>query len=361
MVKATVIGSFPHGPGEVAKVLALQQKYEVDIVCDGQLRYDMNTYFARIINGFELGLDKPHLTGKVCGVRSGELKELLGDLALANKYVASAHTGGYKPELKANLTGPVTLAFSSAFEAMEKYGYKSPFKLEKGVVVNKQLWLDLGDAMNAIVKEYERIGIRHIQIDEPWISAERKSTVPFLRLALGRIISDDLNYGTEFYLHVCGDIKGRFKELAALDGISGLSFEFAGTPSNLEVLSEEALAGSDCPKRLLLGVLDSKEPEPDSVLGVVSLSESDEEIREAIRPYVRNALRIYAQAAGRTAGERNIAQINPDCGLGGFRRYGEKGPLAAASKLRILQEIKNEINACGELFKEAMGEHSLRF
>jgi methionine synthase II (cobalamin-independent) len=358
MVKTTVIGSFPHGPGEVAKVLALQQKYEVDIVCDGQLRYDMNTYFARAIYGFGLGLDMPHLTGKVSGIRPEGLKELLDDLRLAKRYVGSACAGGYKPELKANLTGPVTLVFSSAFEAMEEYGYKSPFKLEKGKVVNRQLWLDLGDAMNVIVKDYERLGIRHIQIDEPWISAEKKSTVPFLRLALERIISDDLKSETAFYLHVCGDIGGRFEELAALDGISGLSFEFAGSPSNLEVLSEEALASGK--KKLLLGVLDSKSPEPDYVLGVVALSESDEEIREAVMPYVRDALKIYAQARSKV-GEWNIAQINPDCGLGGFRRHGGKGPLAAASKLRILQEIKNEINACGELFKEAMEEHSLRF
>jgi methionine synthase II (cobalamin-independent) len=61
-----------------------------------------------------------------------------------------------------------------------------------------------------------------------------------------------------------------------------------------------------------------------------------------LEPYIMKGIEVY-DAAAKKVGEENIAQINPDCGLGGFRQLGTTATLASVSKLKILQEVQKRL------------------
>jgi methionine synthase II (cobalamin-independent) len=353
----TVIGSFPDEPGEINYVIDRQLMRGINIVCDGQLRCNMNAYFANTINGFNLNNDgKPILVGEISGLKPAGLDTIITDLRAAQDHLKKnpmART--YDVELKANITGPVTLGFNAALngkpkgEALKLYdGY---YKTDKnGKPVNTRFWKDIGIAMGQVLTAYEAAEVRHIQIDEPQISAEQKSTVPLFKVALKEILAAKRNKDTKIYYHSCGNIAHVYNEIVKLPGICGLSFEFAGTPSNLEIITRESLESND--KKLLLGIIKSSEPEPDDVLmevykgitaGMADGSCCSPDLLKAIEPHVKQGIAVYSAAAERV-GEENILQINPDCGLGGFKQLGTKATIAAVSKLRILQEIQKRIS-----------------
>jgi methionine synthase II (cobalamin-independent) len=352
----TVIGSFPDKPGEINYVIDRQLRHGINIVCDGQLRCDMNIYFANTIEGFDVVSEKPVLNRKISGLKPKGLDILVSDLRMAQGRIAkNAYSKVYPVELKANLTGPVTLGFSAVNsaplgeEALKLYdGFYRTDKNNK--VVNTRFWKDIGVAMGKIVKAYETMGVRHIQIDEPMVSANKKSTIPMLEIALAEIIGARKNRDTKFYMHSCGPIGQRYNDFVKLEGIEALSFEFAGTPSNLELISRESLESNN--KKLLLGIIKSNEPEPDDVLKEVYRGVTndmyggrydDPELQAVLEPHINKCLEIY-YAAAKKVGEENILQINPDCGLGGFRQLGTKATIAAVAKLRILQEVQKRIS-----------------
>jgi len=359
--KTTVIGSFPDAPGDVSYVIDRQLRHGINIVCDGQLRHDMNVYFAKTITGFDVTPEnKPILIGNVSGINPTGLDVLVSDLRKAQEQIArNSLSRFYSVELKANITGPVTLGFTAANngqlgeEALKLYdGFYRTDKNDNTKVVNKRFWKDIGASMGMVVQAYETMGIRHIQIDEPMVSASKKSTIPMLKIALEEIIGARKNKNTKFYMHSCGDISHVYNELVELKSIEAFSFEFAGTPSNLEVISRESLESNN--KKLLLGVIKSSEPEPSDVLMHVykdmrssmygKRCDWDAPTSQVLEPHIIKCLEIY-DAAAKKVGEENIAQINPDCGLGGFRQLGTSAIIASVSKLKILQEVQKRLIA----------------
>ena len=101
----TVLGSYPLSYNELGKDAIIRSVSDqidagIQLVSDGQTRYDMVEYFARAIEGYCYAA-KSFINGKI-GRGSPEI--FLEDLEIAK---------GMAPHVKGIITGPVTLVFSS--------------------------------------------------------------------------------------------------------------------------------------------------------------------------------------------------------------------------------------------------------
>ena len=146
----TVIGSYPLkyselGPDAIRQAVEDQLKAGVDLVTDGQTRYDMIEYFARAIEGYSYD-GKSVITGKIGRGRPDEFVE---DFRAAKRIA---------PRVKGLITGPVTLVFSTRVKAPYA-GYR-----------DENVYLDTADALLDIARALEAEGAEWIQIDEPYLS-----------------------------------------------------------------------------------------------------------------------------------------------------------------------------------------------
>jgi len=260
----TVIGSYPlryDKLGQDALVQAVQDQLAagIDLVSDGQTRYDMIGYAARFIEGYSYD-PKSQIIGKI---GKGNADILLTDLAYAKKLA---------PRVKGILVGPATLVLSSQI----KGGYAG-YRDEK-------VYLDTAAALLGMAQALEKQGAEWIQLDEPYLSVGAP-----LEIAKKAIESIALNLKAPVALHICGKIVPLIDWLLNLKGITLLSHGFKGE-DNLSVLSYPGLIDSD--KKLGLGCVDTK------TMRVETVAEIAELIKTA---------RQYFPA------ERLI--IHPDCGL----------------------------------------------
>ena len=263
----TVIGSYPLSYAELGRdAVAGSVKDQLDagiqLVTDGQTRYDMVEYFARAIEGYsyDAGSSLSFIKGKI---GKGDPGVFLDDLEV---------TRGMAPHIKGNITGPVTLVFSSSIE-----GYYQGYQ-------HRQVYLDTAEALLNIARALEQNGVEWIQIDEPFLSVG--APMEIAREAVQRIA---LGLKIPVALHVCGEVNRIFKELLEWEGIKMLSHAFMGDGS-LKILDFPELWASD--KMLGLGCIDTKSNRVEEV----------EEIEELIR-----------MALTRIPVER--LAIHPDCGL----------------------------------------------
>ena len=263
----TVIGSYPLSYAELGRdAVAGSVKDQLDagiqLVTDGQTRYDMVEYFARAIEGYsyDAGSSLSFIKGKI---GKGDPGVFLEDLEV---------TRGIAPHVKGNITGPVTLVFSSSIE-----GYYQGYQ-------HRQVYLDTAEALLNIARALEQNGVEWIQIDEPFLSVG--APMEIAREAVQRIA---LGLKIPVALHVCGEVNRIFKELLEWEGIKMLSHAFMGDGS-LKILDFPELWASD--KMLGLGCIDTKSNRVEEV----------EEIEELIR-----------MALTRIPVER--LAIHPDCGL----------------------------------------------
>lgn len=285
----TVIGSYPLNYAELGRDTILRAVEDqlaagIELVSDGQTRYDMIEYFARIIEGYSFDRGKSSIHGKI---GRGKAEVLVEDLALA-KSVA--------PHVKGIITGPVTLVFSS--EIKDHYrGYR-----------NEEIYLDTARALLDIAGALEKNGAEWIQIDEPYFSVG----VP-MEIARKAIESIATNLRVPVSLHVCGQITTIFRELLDWRGIRMLSHAFMGD-DNAAILDFPELGSSD--KMLGLGCVNTKETRIEEV----------SEIEELIRKGMAHL------PAGRLA-------IHPDCGLRGLPREValEKMKRMSAAFKRVIQ------------------------
>ncbi|MBM4248751.1 MAG: methionine synthase [Euryarchaeota archaeon] len=275
-MRTTVIGSYPLryeelGGRAIERAVEEQISAGVDLVSDGQTRADMVSVYAGVLEGVELrpvpgsSERKLHIVGKVA------LKDpsiFVDDHLLAEK------TASGRAEVKAVLTGPATLAFSSVLDTRGYSGYRDP-----------ALFADLSGALLGIARELQKAGARHFQIDEPFFSVG----VP-MELAQEAVESIATGLQGEVALHVCGDVSKVFDSLLGFRGVRVLSHGFAGTPANLALVSRGKLERAG--KVLGFGCVDSASEAVEDQGTVIGL------------------LQLGMRLAGKTG-----LVVHPDCGL----------------------------------------------
>lgn len=260
----TVLGSYPLSYNELGRdaiVRSVSDQIDagIQLVSDGQTRYDMIGYFATSIEGYSYKT-RSCINGKV-GKGSPEM--FLEDLEVAR---------GMAHRIKGIITGPVTLVFSS-----EIRGYYRGYR-------DEAVYLDTAEALLGIAHALEENGVEWIQIDEPYLSVGAP-----MGIARKAVESIALNLKVPVALHVCGRVTKIFKELLKWEGVTMLSHAFMGD-DNTEILSSEELLASD--KMLGLGCINTKSTKVEEVEDVEKL------IRMAVAHIPRERIGIH-----------------PDCGL----------------------------------------------
>ncbi len=282
----TVIGSYPLRYSELGKEAITQSVKDqleagIDLVSDGQTRYDMIEYFARAISGYSYS-KQGEIQGKI---GQGDPSVFVEDLALAKRLT---------PHVKGIVTGPVTLVFSSRIKSNYK-GYR-----------DKDVYLDTARALLDIALGMQAEGAEWIQIDEPYLSVGAP-------MAIAREAVECIATGLKVpvALHVCGKITSVFEELVDWQGIKLLSHAFMGE-DNLSVLNSKKFLSSD--KLLGLGCIDTK-------------STTVEDI-DKIEGLIRSALDLMPA-------DRLV--IHPDCGMRLFPRD------VAFSKMRNMVQASKSL------------------
>jgi len=275
-MRTTVIGSYPLryeelGPQAVERAVEEQIAAGVELVSDGQTRADMVSVYASVLAGTELksetGLNERrlHIVGRV---------SLLDPSIFVEDFELARRTAAGRAQVKAIVTGPVTLAFSSILETKVYSGYR-----------DRTLYTDLSNALLGIAKELEKAGARHFQIDEPFFSVGAP-----MDLAQEAVEAVATQLHGEMALHVCGDVSNVFDRLLSFKGVRILSHGFAGTPGNLALVTREKLEKAE--KLLGFGCVDSA-------------SETVED-EAAVAAILRRGVGL--------AGKQNLV-VHPDCGL----------------------------------------------
>jgi len=272
--RTTVIGSHPQnydvlGPQAIVRSVEEQVSAGVELVSDGQTRGDMISVYAGALKGLELrgdGADrKMFISGKI---GPGDFSWMIDDFVLAKK------TAGARAAVKAGMTGPVTLAFSSILDTSEYEGYR-----------DRRLYMDIAGALRRLARGYTEAGASHLQIDEPYFSVG----VP-MELAREAVEHLAAGFSGETALHVCGDVSKVFDRLLHFKGVKVLSHAFAGCPSNLGLVDRGKL--EDAGKILGFGCIDTASERVETAGETVTL--------------IRKGIAI--------AGRENIV-IHPDCGM----------------------------------------------
>jgi len=282
----TVIGSYPLkyselGPDAIRQAVEDQLQAGVDLVTDGQTRYDMIEYFARAIEGYSYE-GKSVVTGKI---GRGKPEEFVQDFRMAKSLA---------PRVKGLITGPVTLVFSTRLKAPYS-GYR-----------DESVYLDTADALLDIARALEAEGAEWIQIDEPYLSVGAPMTIA--RHAVERLAT---GLHVPVAMHVCGTVGGIVPQLLEWQGVTLLSHGFMGDKNDDVLLSAE-LKNSD--KVLGLGCIDTKSP--------------DVESEDEVAALLRRGLDLLPP-------ERVV--VHPDCGLRMLPRE------AVQAKLKVMTAAARKV------------------
>ena len=266
LLPTTVVGSYPPVEGRGLRSLldrhrtALETAVEdqlragIEIISDGQVRADMIAAFAE----------------RLPGVREGRVIGRVEPPARAITVDDVRYARSRAPYVKGILTGPTTLAHALH---LDTHVYR-----DRG-----ELALDLARALAGEAQALVEAGVCMLQVDEPILSTGTAD----LGLAGEAVGAVAAGLPVPVALHACGPISGMIDALLRYP-VQALDLEFAGHPSNLEVLSARELGD----KRLGLGVVVSSSDEVESV--------------ETIRARVERGVEAFGP-------ERLL--IDPDCGL----------------------------------------------
>jgi len=293
-LKRTVIGSFPRLDEDDMKAfdaaVALQKRFGIDILSDGEQRGDMIVYLARAIPGLAVKNNMPKVVGKVTPPEHPEKVHKVADYFTLKKRYPDV-------TFKVTLTGPTTLAISCGSKGMTK-DYKT--------YVDFELTKDIADALKAIVKPLID-SKAYVQIDEPIISQGFRDLKERIQLIDYVLDGADPSLCST---HICGWL-GRqkvFQELVKLENLTVLSHAFSALQEieNIELLDRALF--EDHGKKLGAGVI-----------SVSPLNEKDIETPEIVAKRIKTIVDII--------GEENIAYVHPDCGLGATRKEYVEGIL----------------------------------
>jgi 5-methyltetrahydropteroyltriglutamate--homocysteine methyltransferase len=290
----TVIGSYPLsyqelGSDAIKQAVNDQLEAGIDIVSDGQTRYDMIEYFARAIDGYSFE-GKSFISGPI---GHGRPDVFVADLALAQTLA---------PNLKGIVTGPVTLVFASKIKA----GYKGFH--DEGV------YLDTARALLEIAQAMVKQGVKWIQIDEPYLSVGAP-----MDIAKKAIESISTQIKVPVALHVCGKVVPIIDKLLDLKCITLLSHGFKGE-DNQSLLHYKPLINSE--KQLGLGCVDTKQRRVETVeeiAGLIQLAKSNIPAERLI---------VHPDCGLEKIPVEKLV-IHPDCGL---RTMGDRQ--AARAKMK---------------------------
>ncbi|MCQ5361970.1 MAG: methionine synthase [Candidatus Methanomethylicia archaeon] len=293
-MKTTVIGSYPVvGEGLEAIKNAVKDQLDagIEIISDGQTRKDMVCYFADHIPGFKVEDEKAKIVGRI---RPPEETPVVEDLIFARELAGS------RAEVKAIITGPVTMVFFSELTPEAPYaGFR-----------DERLYEDVSAALAVEAEIMQKSGFLKVQIDEPSFSIGAPMNIG--RKVLEAIVSDLKGVKA---LHVCGNLRRAFKEIVKIEGFDVLSFSFKDNVSNFDNVERKLL--EDYSKRLGVGCVSTMSPEAEDV--------------ESIKKVLSRALELY--------GVENIEWIHPDCGLRSLKRDEAftklKNMVTAAKELRV--------------------------
>jgi len=294
----TVIGSYPAKPkkGDTDPFLhaiktAVDDQLEagVDLISDGQTRYDMIRYFTLHLPGFEVKGERSYIVNKIL---PSEEPFLVNDIKWVKNYV------GEKAKVKGILTGPITLVFSTSIGKTSPYsGYR-----------DERLYMDVAEALAVEAERLEKAGVNAIQIDEPMYSVTPFPT-DIAKKAVEKIA---LNVKVPVALHVCGNIKKIFNFLLDFEGVDVLSHAFAAYPENFEVVSKARLE------------------EHGKKIGIGCVRTDVNRVED-----IEHILRILRKAVVKL-GIENIV-VHPDCGLRILDRE------VAKEKLKLMVKAARQI------------------
>ena len=258
--------------------IELQAKHRIEIVCDGDQRGDMISYFAQDIPGLGVEDGRPLVKGKVTPPEEPEKVKKVSDFFRLRELYPDL-------KFKVSMAGPTTLAMSCGSRKIVG-GYRN--------YVDFSLAEDLTEALRAIIKPLAEEHVL-IQIDEPFFSQGFRD--------LGERVSlvDRLLEGCDpekCSIHVCGFI-GRqplLRELARLENLKTISHAFSiardRERENIDILEKSIFEEWD--KQLAAGIV----------------SVSPRELSEVESP--ETICGRLEQIAGKIGAER-IAYVTPDC------------------------------------------------
>lgn len=287
-VETTVVGSYPKPPDEgqpfvvrktlhaiergeataddlraaqdelVRAVIAEQERAGVDLVTDGQVRWDdVLTPFARQMAGFEIGGllrwfdNNTYYRRPVC---VGE-PEWRGPASVdAYRFAAEAAS----VPVKAVIPGPVTFARMSLDE---HFGAHEDFVLALARVLAQEAF------------ELEAAGAPVIQIDEPAL-LDAPEDLDLASTAIG-IITGDLERAETVIATYFGDAKRLGPQLFELP-VDGFGLDFVAGPGNREVVRELPPE-----KKLQAGILDARNTKLEEV---DVLASTIEDLAELVTP-----------------------------------------------------------------------------
>jgi 5-methyltetrahydropteroyltriglutamate--homocysteine methyltransferase len=269
----TVIGSYPISYQKFGKDAILQSVQDqidagIDLVSDGQTRFDMIEYFAKAIEGFSFD-SKSFISGKI---GKGNPDVMVSDLKTAQELTT---------HVKGIVTGPVTLVLSSRIK-----GYYQGYR-------DENVYLDASEAILGIAQALEEQGAEWIQIDEPYLSVG--APMEIAKKAIERIA---LNLKVPVAVHVCGKVGSIIDKLLDLDGVDMISHGFKGE-DNLALLQYDKLINSK--KILGLGCVNTKRSKVEEV------SEIETVIKTALQNFPRERLAIHPDCGLRPLNDREAA------------------------------------------------------
>ncbi|NIN51740.1 MAG: hypothetical protein GTN80_01065 [Nitrososphaeria archaeon] len=254
-MKKTVIGSFWREPSldeqalreAIKTIVDLQLRYGLDIVSDGELRYDMVGYFHQI-PGLELTQEGFGISGKITPMDNLDQFYKIEDYKFVRNYLDEI--GNDTIEIKSAITGPNTLGFLYAREG-RKY-YRS--------VIDQQIYRDLAHALRPLVNALYSIG-SYVQIDEPMLSAQFFD--PIQAIETINYMLADFSSNERLSVHVCGKLNQKLIDSMLKTNVETLSLDFSGDmESNISFLRRDKI--EEHGKKIGVGCI-SIEPKVDDV------------------------------------------------------------------------------------------------
>jgi methionine synthase II (cobalamin-independent) len=264
----------------------MQLRHGIDILSDGEQRYDMIDYFHQI-PGLTRVKGKLSIGKKIESVSDLDEFIKIKDFKFVKNYLRE---NGKTNLIKTSITGPITLGTICAMNGVGTC-YKN--------IKDPRIYEDLCEALGPIIKRLLELGSL-VQIDEPGLSGG------FIGPNIGVKIINDLiknsvnkqAWMNNLSIHACGNlykIKSLFDELLKIDAKT-LSLAFSGKQEmeNLNLLSERKIEKYD--KKIGVGCANIQLTSIKDVDGAHTIIER-----------LRKILKLV--------GRENIAYVHPDCGL----------------------------------------------
>jgi 5-methyltetrahydropteroyltriglutamate--homocysteine methyltransferase len=314
---STVVGSYPPIKQEpinlkdkILNMMGLYNSYKIsiknavnkqimagiDIISDGQVRDDMVKISANKVFGFELEGNIIKISSKLRSKNSfSDTNDLKYALNVMNKKLDDLNLSKKerkKKGIKGLITGPNTMIHASTIE-------NNVYKKKEDAI------MDLAKILATEVKSLEKVGVKMIQIDEPFLS----TGIVDMQTAKESINLISKSAHIPLALHCCGDINNVLKNLIDFK-VDILDFEFAGSKTNLNIIKNYA----DNLNKLGLGCVDTKTNKVESINEITNI------IKEGID----------------IMGSENL-YIDPDCGM---RMLSEE---IAFSKLKNMVDAMKSI------------------